>query len=246
GVAFHDIRKVLLRRFPALTIYLAPCRVQGAGAPESIVEAIELLNRHGKSDVIIIGRGGGSREDLAAFSTELVARAIVSSAIPVVSAVGHEVDVSISDMVADLRAATPSHAAELVVPERAELAARLSGLHQRLQWSIRRDLSRRRQHLDRVIVRHPRRRIAEARIRCDDLNDQLLRAAMWDLNMRKRRLAMATGRLDALSPLAVLARGYSLTLHNDTAILSADQLSAGDVVEIRLSEGQIRAQVLPE
>ena len=246
GAAFHDIRKVLLRRFPGLTLYLAPCRVQGAGAPESIVEAIELLNRHGKSEVLIVGRGGGSREDLAAFSTELVARAIVSSAIPVVSAVGHEIDTSISDLVADVRAATPSHAAELVVPERAELAARLSGLHQRLQWSIRRDLSRRRQGLEKVVVRHPSRRIAEARLRCDDLNDQLLRATMWDLNMRRRRLAMAVGRLEALSPLAVLSRGYSVTLHDDVAVRSADQVPVGGVVEIRLSEGVLRAQVLPD
>jgi exodeoxyribonuclease VII large subunit len=244
GAAFHDIRKVLHRRFPGLTIYLAPCRVQGSGAPESIVEAIELLNRHGKSDVLIIGRGGGSREDLAAFSEELVARAIVSSAIPVVSAVGHEVDVSISDLVADMRAATPSHAAELVVPERDELAARLSALHQRLLWSARRDLSRRRQGLERIVVRHPERRIAEARLRCDELGDQLTRAAMWDLGMRKRRLAMATGKLEALSPLAVLARGYSLTLHEDRAVRSAAEVTAGDVVEIRLSEGRIRARVL--
>ncbi len=244
GAAFHDIRKVLHRRFPGLTIYLAPCRVQGSGAPESIVEAIELLNRHGKSDVLIIGRGGGSRGDLAAFSEELVARAIVSSAIPVVSAVGHEVDVSISDLVADMRAATPSHAAELVVPERDELAARLSALHQRLLWSARRDLSRRRQGLERIVVRHPERRIAEARLRCDELGDQLTRAAMWDLGMRKRRLAMATGKLEALSPLAVLARGYSLTLHEDRAVRSAAEVTAGDVVEIRLSEGRIRARVL--
>ena len=142
--------------------------------------------------------------------------------------------------------ATPSHAAELVVPERDELAARLSSLHQRLQWSIRRDLSRRRQALDRVVVRHPRRRIVEARLRCDELSDQLLRAAMWDLGVRRRRLAMATGRLEALSPLAVLARGYSLTLHEDAAVFRASDLSPGDVVEIRLSEGQVRAEILPE
>lgn len=244
GAAFHDIRKVLSRRFPSLSIYLAPCRVQGTGAPESIVEAIELLNRHGKSEVIIVGRGGGSREDLAAFNTELVARAIVTSAAPVVSAVGHEVDISISDLVADVRAATPSHAAELIVPMRDELAARLSTLHQQLQWAGRRDLSRRRQYLERIIVRHPQRRLAEARIRCDELGDQLLRAAMWDLGVRRRRLAMDAGKLEAFSPLGVLARGYSLTLHEERAVRRAADLSPGDVVEIRLAEGQVSAEIL--
>jgi exodeoxyribonuclease VII large subunit len=244
GAAFHDIRKVLSRRFPGLTIYLAPCRVQGPGAPESIVEAIELLNRHGKSEVLIVGRGGGSREDLAAFNAEHVARAIISSAIPVVSAVGHEVDISISDMVADVRAATPSHAAELIVPERDELVARLSSLHQQLQRAGQRDLSRRRQYLQRIIVRHPQRRIAEGRIRCDELGDQLLRAMMGDLGKRQGRLASATGTLEALSPLGVLARGYSLTLHEARAVRSSAELSPGDVVEIRLASGQVRAEIL--
>jgi exodeoxyribonuclease VII large subunit len=147
-------------------------------------------------------------------------------------------------MVADVRAATPSHAAELIVPEREELVARLSSLHQQLQRAGQRDLSRRRQYLQRIIVRHPQRRIAEGRIRCDELGDQLLRAMMGDLGKRQGRLASATGTLEALSPLGVLARGYSLTLHEARAVRSSAELSPGDVVEIRLADGQVRAEIL--
>lgn len=329
GAAFHDIRKVIDRRFPNVTLYLASCRVQGQGAAESIAEAIQTLNLHGRSDVLIVGRGGGSREDLAAFDEEIVARAVLASRIPVVSAVGHEIDVSVADLVADRRAATPSHAAELVVPERSELLQRILTLNDRLLWSTRRDLKRRRERLERVRLRHPRERLAEARMRTDELSDrlhqailrdittrrqlvrvakatlrhpreriaeararcdvleqrlhevmrrllaqhqqriqvaqasmrhpsdriaevrgrfaeleqQLTRAAMWDLANRRQRVRIGAGRLNALSPLAVLSRGYSLTLHDGRAVRDAAELRPGDRVTLRFARGQADATI---
>ncbi|RME25071.1 MAG: exodeoxyribonuclease VII large subunit, partial [Deltaproteobacteria bacterium] len=201
GAALHDILKVLGRRFPSIPVFLANCRVQGEGAAEEIVAALERLGRDGRVDVIIVGRGGGSQEDLMAFNDEAVARAIAASPVPVVSAVGHETDVSIADLVADVRAATPSHAAELVVPERDALRAWVDEQAQRLDAAMRRDLRRRREQLDRLRLglRHPGRRVDEARIRCDDLWTRLVQAAERDIDRRRRRLAATSGRLDALS-----------------------------------------------
>lgn len=195
GAAFHDIRKVLDARFPQVTLYLVSCKVQGQGAAEDVARAIALLNAHGKSEVLIVGRGGGSREDLAAFDEEVVARAIVASRIPVVSAVGHEIDVSVADLVADCRAATPSHAAELVVPERAALLQRLRAAEQRLVWSARNNVGRRKQALKRIHLHSPVKRIHEARLRTDDLHDRLQAAFSRALSSRKQGLTVARLRL---------------------------------------------------
>jgi exodeoxyribonuclease VII large subunit len=244
GAALQDVLKVLWRRFPGVVVYFAPCRVQGAGAAEEVAAALRLLEAHGQSEVIIVGRGGGSAEDLAAFQDEGLARAIAACRVPVVSAVGHEVDFSVADLVADVRAATPSHAAELVVPMQAELQERVAVLRRRLDQAMQRELGRRRQQLVRVRLRDPRRRVAEARLRNDELADALLAAARRDLAARRRRVAAVAGRLDALSPLAVLSRGYALALRDGVAVRAARELSAGDRLLLRLHEGEAAVEVI--
>jgi exodeoxyribonuclease VII large subunit len=239
GAALHDILKVLGRRFPGVPVYLAACRVQGAEAPREIVQAIELLNAHGRADVLIVGRGGGSQEDLMAFNEESVARAIAASDIPVVSAVGHEVDVSIADLVADARAATPSHAAELVVPEREGLLLALDDLDARLRGGMERALRARRDRLGRIVLRHPRRQLAEARERVGLQGDALRRAWTRDLSRRRTGLQAAAGRLEALSPVAVLGRGYAVALHEGKAVRDARDLAPGAALEVRLHGGSV-------
>ncbi len=243
GAAFHDITKVLSRRFPGIPLFLADCRVQGEGAAADIVAALDRLQRHGRSEVIIVGRGGGSADDLMAFNDEALARAIAACSVPVVSAVGHEVDVSIADLVADARAATPSHAAELVVPERDALLAWTQELDQRLRAAMDRDLRRRRDRLARLRLRHPGHKVAEARIRCDELSTRLAGAVRRDHALRQRRLAAAVGRLDALSPLRVLERGYAVALHQDRAVRDAAELHPGDAVTLRLHRGSAELEV---
>lgn len=243
GAAFHDIIKVLDRRFPAVPVYLASCRVQGAGAAAEVIAALELLVRHGGSDVIIIGRGGGSQEDLMAFNDEQLARAIAACPLPVVSAVGHEVDVNISDLVADVRAATPSHAAELVVPEQAALQAYVASQQQRMVDATRRAVRRRQDALSRVRLRDPRHRVSDARIRCDELSTRLHQAAQRDLVRRRQQLGAVAGRVQALSPLAVLERGYAVALHDGRAVRDASALAPGDLLDLRLHSGSARVQV---
>ena len=243
GAAFHDVLKVLDRRFPGLTVYLAGCRVQGDAAPAEIASAIARLNTHGGSDVLIVGRGGGSAEDLAAFNSEVVARAIAASAIPVVSAVGHEVDVSIADLVADVRAATPSHAAELVVPERDGLLLALDDLDVRQHSAMRRLLRRRRDRLAALQPRHPRERIARDRRRLDQAAVGLPRAMSARLRRQRARLDAATGQLAALSPDRVLERGYAVVLKDGAAVTDAAALSVGDALSLRLRSGSAAARV---
>ncbi len=243
GAAFQDVLKVLSRRFPSIPVYLAPCRVQGEGSAAEIAAAVRLLGRHGKADVLIVGRGGGSQEDLAAFNDEAVARAIAASPIPVVSAVGHEVDFSIADMVADVRAATPSHAAELVVPDRETLTQLVADRRARMLGLMKRDLARRRQLLDRLKPRDPRRKVIEARQRCDELETRLENAATRYMDRKKHILENRAGRLNALSPLAVLGRGYALALKDGHAVRSVNELREGDTVEIRLHQGSAETRV---
>jgi len=244
GAAFHDIIKVLDRRFPAVPVYLASCRVQGPGAAAEVAAALSLLIAHGGSDVIIVGRGGGSQEDLMAFNDEALARLIAASPVPIVSAVGHEVDVNISDLVADVRAATPSHAAELVVPEQAALQAYVADQHDRMAAAVRRAVGSRRDALARVRLRDPRQRVADARLRCDELSTRLHQAMGRDLAGRRRQLCAVAGRVHALSPLAVLERGYAVAMLDGHAVRDADQLSAGDRLQLRLHRGSAQVSVL--
>lgn len=243
GAAFQDILKVLSRRFPTIPVYLAPCRVQGEGSAEEIAEAVELLGNHGRAEVVIVGRGGGSQEDLMAFNDEGVARAVAACPVPIVSAVGHEIDWSICDMAADVRAATPSHAAELVVPERDGLLQLVDDHQARLLRLIGREIQRRRELLKRLTPRDPRRRVADARLRADELSDRLFAASRRYLEQRRRVVELREGRLLALSPLAVLNRGYALALKDGKAVRSTEDLGPGDVLDLRFRTGRARTRV---
>ncbi len=243
GAAFQDILKVLSRRFPGIPVYLAPCKVQGEGSADEIAEAVDLLGRHGKAEVVIVGRGGGSQEDLMAFNEEVVARAVAACPVPIVSAVGHEIDWSICDLVADVRAATPSHAAELIVPERDGLLQLVEDHRARLLRLIGREMQRRRESLRRLQPRDPRRRVADARLRADELSDRLFAASRRYVEQRRRVLELREGRLHALSPLAVLNRGYALALKDGHAVRSAEELAPGDVLDLRFRTGKATTKV---
>jgi len=208
GAALHDILTAFERRYPGLQVNLYPTLVQGAEAADQIVAAIALANRHAQADVLIVGRGGGSLEDLWPFNEERVARAIIASDIPVVSAVGHEVDFSISDMVADLRAPTPTAAAELLSPDQRQIQQRLTQLQQGLQRRFDWQLKRQRERLAalRRQMRHPGDRIREQQQRCDDLEMRLQRAIQRRFELRRQRLAAASARLELQNPVRLLGK----------------------------------------
>lgn len=208
GAALHDILTAFERRYPAMQINLYPSLVQGSEAAGQIVAAIELANRHGQADVLIVGRGGGSLEDLWPFNEERVARAILASNIPIVSAVGHEVDFSISDLVADLRAPTPTAAAELLSPDQAQIRQGLDQLTRSLTRRIEWQLNRQRDLVAGLKrqLRHPGDRIREQQQRCDDLEMRLQRSMHRLLDQRRQRLSAATSRLKLQSPTRLLQR----------------------------------------
>jgi exodeoxyribonuclease VII large subunit len=293
GAALRDMLRVIGRRFGELHIVIAPARVQGEGAAEEIVRGIGELNRLGDVDVIIVGRGGGSLEDLWAFNEEIVARAIAASTAPVISAVGHEVDVTIADFVADLRAPTPSAAAELVVREKQAIVESLQGLTARLERAMRRRLDRERAQLARLATRRaltdpgrplrdwqrrlddavarlrravharlrdaahrsgvaavglrrgsPFARLAEQRRRLDELDRRARAVARARVDRDRHRLRALAGRLDSLSPLGVLARGYSLTrLASGEIVRDARQAPPGSRVDVLLAEGRLGCRV---
>ena len=245
GAAVRDMLRVLDERFQPLEIRIAPARVQGHGAADEIAAALDLLNREARVQLILCGRGGGSLEDLWAFNEEVVARAIARSRIPVISAVGHEVDVTIADLVADVRAATPSNAAEIAVPVRAELDAYLSDLEGRLQRAARRDLDARRQlstQLSRRLI-DPRRHLQIQAQRRDELAARLRRGAEHALRLRRAALGQTAGRLNALSPLGVLSRGYAIATLSGHALTGAEQVSEGEGIQVRLHRGTLGCTV---
>ncbi|MGH7310631.1 MAG: exodeoxyribonuclease VII large subunit [Candidatus Rokuibacteriota bacterium] len=270
GAAIRDILRIIGRRFAGLHIVIAPCRVQGDGAAGEIVEGIAALNAVGEVDVIIVGRGGGSLEDLWAFNEEAVARAIAASKVPVISAVGHEVDVTIADFAADLRAPTPSAAAELVVREKAAVVESLELVRSRMQRAMARplrDLVRRVDELQnrlhhagrgahrraehrvellgaRLRAASPFVRLRADRHRLERAEAQLTGAMSRRLVQGQHRLAGAVGRLDSLSPLAVLGRGYSLTRAADGRIVrAAREMQPGDPLNVLLHEGSLDCRV---
>jgi len=243
GAAIHDILEVLHQRFPGVTVVVSPCLVQGPRAPEQIARALHRLADHGEADVIIVGRGGGSADDLSAFDEEVVARAVVAMPVPVVSAVGHEVDVSICDLVADVRAATPSHAAELVVPERESLLLALDDLDERQRRALRALLDRRRRDLAALRLRGPAQRMVDARLRLRERGSRLDRALKHELLTRRGALDSQAARLHALSPQAVLDRGYAVALRGGEAVLDAASLQAGEALTLRLARGQAEVTV---
>jgi exodeoxyribonuclease VII large subunit len=247
GAAIQDILTILYQRCPYTRVIVRPTKVQGVGAGVEVAASIRDLNEHGEADVIIVGRGGGSREDLSAFNEEVVARAIAASAIPVVAAVGHEIDLSIADLVADRRAPTPTAAAEMVVPQWEELRAHVEERYQSLFTAIARQLLH---HQDAVAnlqkrLRDPRQMIA--------VNREHLRATIARLTTaiarrheqgRSQWQKLATA-LNSLSPLAVLGRGYSLTrmIPSGKVIADATTLIPGDSVRLTFARGEARATI---
>lgn len=238
GAALQDILRVLGQRWPGLPVYLAPCRVQGEGAAAEIAAAVRLLNADGRADVLLVGRGGGSAEDLFCFNEEVVVRAIAASRIPTVSCVGHEVDVTLADFAADWRAATPSHAVERVVPVRDEVAGWVEEREARLRGAMERRVRLLRERLARVRLQHPRQKIERGRQRADELDERLRAAIARGLQRRRDRAGAATRHLDALSPLKVLDRGYALVQRQGLAVTDSATLRTGDVVEARFAKGR--------
>jgi exodeoxyribonuclease VII large subunit len=249
GAAVRDMLEILNRRWPALEVWVCPVPVQGEGAGAKIAEAIARLNTLDGIDVMIVGRGGGSLEDLWPFNEEVVADAIYASRIPVVSGVGHETDLTISDLVADVRALTPSEAAERVVPNRAELIEWLIGAAGRMRTLLKKKLELTRARLTDLAGRHcfrqPLARIREEEQRLDDWGGRLSRAIRQRLAQSQQRLAALAGQLDSLSPLNVLGRGYSLTRRvGDPAVLTdTSQLQPGDQLCTQLRQGRIISRV---
>src|SRR5262245_32028760 len=253
GAAIRDMLELLARRWPVAAITVVPVRVQGDGAAAEIAAAIRLLNRlqakgATRLDALIVGRGGGSLEDLWAFNEELVADAIFGSRIPVVSAVGHEIDVTISDLVADHRALTPSHAITDLTPDRGDLITGLSEAARRLRHRMDQRLGLARQRLDafaeRRAFRQPLDHVRDLEKRLDDLDGRLARAARQSIARHRERLAAVAGKLSTLSPLNVLARGYSLTHGPDGRLLrDASTVHPGDTLSTRLAAGEVVSRV---
>lgn len=249
GAALRDIIKVLRGRHANAHIVIRPARVQGENAAAEIVRALRAIAKVPGIDVIIVGRGGGSAEDLQAFNEEILARAIVASSIPVISAIGHEVDFTIADFVADLRAPTPSAAAEVIVAARDECCARIASLKQSLDAAIRAHLQRRRNavHVLQLSLeaRDVKRRLTAIRGRLTAADSRLRSAARRNRDRADARFRVLMGRLENLSPLTVLARGYAVCWNEDrTAIISrAATVSPGDRVRVTLHEGELHCDV---
>jgi exodeoxyribonuclease VII large subunit len=250
GAAIRDFLQVLARRWRGADVLVAPVRVQGEGAGAEIAAAIETVNRlPERPDCIVVTRGGGSMEDLWAFNEERVVRAIAASRIPVISAVGHEIDVTLADLVADVRALTPSEAAELVAPAADELVADLRQVQRRLAAGLRSRAAAARSRLDAVArhaaFRRPFQRVLELNQRLDELAARSLRAVRTRLRLARQQADTAGGRLESLSPLAVLARGYSLTQRtaDGRLVRTAAELSPGEQITNRFASGKAVSRV---
>jgi len=248
GAAIHDILNILQRRAHGLRVVLRPVLVQGDLAAQQIVMALEELNQYGQCEAIIVGRGGGSLEDLQAFNNEEVARAIFASTAPVISAVGHETDYTIADFVADLRAPTPSAAAELVVKNRQELEQHLDQLAIRLNTAIDRQLSLKQQRLEafRKRLRSPQARLQQQLQRCNELSHRLHQAIDHDLERCQHQLQQLAGRLHALSPLNTMKRGFSIVATEETPpalVRHASQLQVGQRVSLQFHQGSAEATI---
>lgn len=245
GAAIHDILRILSKRYPLASVRLFPVRVQGEEAPAEIAAAIRYANRHQLADVLIVGRGGGSIEDLWAFNDERVAYAIFDSEIPVISAVGHEPDITISDYVADLRAATPSNAAELVVPDQNALRQTMDSYSLSMLTALQQKLKAARRHLDVLsdssCLQSADMYVKQRRSNLEQLNQRLVNAEHLKINHCKQLYLTNTAKLDAMSPLKVLTRGYALVQNSKSEIIrSVKQVNPGDKLCVALSDGSIR------
>lgn len=249
GAAVHDMLRILRKRYPLTNVRLLPVRVQGAEAPGEIAAAIRYANRYTLADLLIVGRGGGSIEDLWAFNDERVAYAIYESAIPVISAVGHEPDVTISDYVADLRAATPSNAAELAVPDQQALRQTLDSFSSVMANALSRQIKASRQHLkvlsESQSLKSPTGYLEQRRKNLQLLRNRMISAQNASLSKSKQRYIANTSKLDAMSPLKVLTRGYSMAQTEDGTLLrSVSQVELGQRISVSLSDGRISATVM--
>ena len=248
GAAVHDMLRILRKRYPLSQVRLFPVRVQGVEAPEEIAGAIRYANIHHLADLLIVGRGGGSIEDLWAFNDERVAYAIYGSEIPVISAVGHEPDVTISDFVADLRAATPSNAAELAVPDQDALRQTLDSMSSSMATALSRQLTAARRHYQ-LLSAHPALQspvgyLEQRRKSLELLKNRLLSSQTQQINTAKARYIAMTAKLDAMSPLKVLTRGYAMAQTQDGSVLrSVTQVNSGDLITISVSDGSLTAAV---
>lgn len=248
GAAVHDMIRILRRRYPIAKVLLLPVRVQGVEAPPEIVGAIRYANRWQLGDVLITGRGGGSMEDLWAFNDERVARAIYASEIPVISAVGHEPDVTIADYVADRRASTPSNAAEIAVPDMAELLRTLRSDDSRMAQSVLHRLEQAQRQLkqlsDKRVLTDPMAFVQDRRLQLDYEQERLTAACRSHWEREERRFAAAASKLDVLSPLKVLGRGYAMARTESGEILrSTEQVQTGDRIQLRLAQGSLDCRV---
>jgi len=249
GAAVRDMLRILGARWPMAEVFLLPVRVQGAEAPGEICATIAWANQHQVADLIITGRGGGSMEDLWAFNDENVARTIYHSAIPVISAVGHEPDVTIADFVADLRAATPSNAAELAVPDQNEVAVWLHQMEGRLAQAMGRKLESARKDLDRAArcraLQDPMNYVDDKRMVLDYQREKLAAGLNAALNRERQRFGQLASKLDALSPLKVLGRGYAIPRKADGGVVrSVADVAPGDPLKLRVADGEISCQVV--
>ncbi len=247
GAAVRDIINVITRRYPMAEIILFPAQVQGTGAAESIVRAIEYFNTSGEADTLIVGRGGGSIEDLWAFNEEITARAIFASKIPIISAVGHETDFTIADFAADLRAPTPSAAAEIAVPSAIELRNRINTDCNRISRNIAGRIEGSRLLLQRFKMRTPKDRIDDYNLKLDGLLKTVESSLRMKLMNLKNTFGETASKLDALSPLQTLARGYSIPTDSDgNVIRSAAQMEKGMEFTLRMKDGNTNCMVKGE
>ena len=249
GAAVHDMLRILRKRYPLTRVRLLPVRVQGAEAPAEIAGAIWYANQHHLADLLIVGRGGGSIEDLWAFNDELVARAIYESRIPVISAVGHEPDVTISDFVADLRAATPSNAAELAVPDQDALRQTLDDMQNAMAVAMQTKIDRAGERLqnlsNRPVLKSPLASFESRRRALELLENRLVSAQSGNVARSRQRFVAQVGKLDAMSPLKVLTRGYAMVAKEDgTIVRSVSDVKPREPIAVRVSDGTIVATVI--
>lgn len=248
GAAVHDMLRILAKRYPLAKVKILPVRVQGAEAPGEICAAIQYANKYNLADLLIVGRGGGSIEDLWAFNDETLARVIYNSEIPIISAVGHEPDITISDYVADLRAATPSNGAELAVPDKQALFQQLDGLQERINTAALRQIRIARLHLQSLAsctgMQGPTMYIAQRSKSLELLSGRMINAQSRCLHGHRQRFLGLTAKLDAMSPLKVLTRGYSLTtLENGAVLRSVKMAKPGQKIGVRLTDGNLSAVI---
>lgn len=248
GAAVQDIINIISRRAPGVEIILRPVKVQGEGAAEEIAQAIHEFNQYGNVDLLIVGRGGGSLEDLWAFNEEIVARAIFDSRLPVISAVGHEIDFTIADFVADMRAPTPSAAAEIAVPDQEEQKAGLFEIYRRLQFLLNSRLHYLRERVAAIEksygLRKPEDLIRQYTQQVDELGMRLNKSIVFSLERRSEKVQNLSVRLDSLSPKNVLKRGYSITYQKNKIISDISQLDSASRMNTELINGQVTSKIV--